>query len=140
MAFTYTDTLLTDRDVIRFTINDTVSSSGPRPGSGTATNFTDNEIAGILTVEGTANRAIARCYEILAASWARYGLSEIGPRKEDLKAVSKSYADLAKQWRSDYGYSTSTITNGFVTRVDANSNDIDSGEVDENFFIDRWWE
>lgn len=128
MAFTYVDTLLTDRDVIRFTINDTVASSGPKPGSGTATNFSDNEIAGILTIEGNANRAIARCYEILAAAWARFGLSEIGPRKEDLKGVADAYAKLAKQWRDDYGTASSIITNGFLTRVDGYSNDIDSGE------------
>lgn len=129
MAFTYTDTLLTDRDVIRFTINDTVSSSGPKPGSGTSTNFSDNEIAGLVTLEGTANRAIARAYEILAASWARYGLSEIGPRKEDLKGVAEQYRKLAIQWRADYGYASATVTSDFVTRVDGYSQDIASDEV-----------
>lgn len=137
MAVTYVDTLLTDRDVIRFQINDTVSGSGPKPSGG---NFSDNEIAGLLAIEGNANRTIARCYEILAAAWARFGLSEIGPRKEDLKAVAGEYSKLAKQWRADYGYATSTISSGFVTRVDGNSDDIDSGEVDTTFYIDRWWE
>lgn len=129
MAVTYTDTLLTDRDVFRATLNDTVSGSGPKPGSGTATNFSDNEIAGLITLEGNVNRAIARGYEILAAAWARYGLSEIGPRKEDLKGVAEMYRKLAEQQREDYGTSASTISTGFVTRVDGYSDDIDSGEV-----------
>lgn len=129
MAITYVNTLLTDRDVFRFTLNDTVSGSGPKPGSGTATNFDDNEIAGLITLEGNVNRAIARGYEILAGAWSRYGLSEIGPRKEDLKGVAKSYADLAKQWRKDYGYATSRVTASFVTRVDGYSDDIANDET-----------
>lgn len=129
MAVTYDDQLLTNRDVFRATLNDTVSGSGPKPGSGAATNFSDNEIAGLITLEGTVNRAIARAYEILAGAWARFGLSEIGPRKEDLKEVAKSYATLAKQWRADYGTAASTISTGFVTRVDGYSQDIAGDEV-----------
>lgn len=129
MAITYVDTLLTDRDVFRATLNDTVSGSGPRPATGTASNFSDNEIAGLITLEGNVNRAIARAYEILAAAWANKGLSEIGPRKEDLKETSKNYAALGKQWRKDYGYGTSRVTSSFVTRVDAYSDDIANDEV-----------
>lgn len=139
MSFTYSDTLATDRDVIRFQIGDTAASpSGVKPNGG---NYSDAEIAGVLTVEGNANRAIARLYENLAGLWAKYGLSEIGPRKEDLKAVSASYAKLAKQWRDDYGYAAATVTNGFVTRVDGYSQDIDSGETDTvDSSLLRWWE
>lgn len=126
MAVTYVDTLLTDRDIIRAQLNDTVSGSGPKPNGG---NFSDNEIAGILAVEGSANRAIARFYEILAGVWANKGLSEIGPRKEDLKAVSEAYAKLARQWREDYGSAVSSVTSSFVTRVDGYSQDIAGDEV-----------
>ncbi len=129
MAVTYVDTLLTDRDVFRVTLNDTVSGSGPKPGTSTATNFSDNEITGLITLEGTVNRAIARAYEILAAAWARYGLSEIGPRKEDARSQSTAFAKLATQWRKDYGYATSRVTSSFVTRVDAYSDDIANDEV-----------
>ena len=140
MAVTYSDTLATDRDVFRATLNDTVSGSGPRPATGTASNFSDNEIAGLITLEGNVNRAIARAYEILAAAWANKGLSEIGPRKEDLKEVSKNYTALGKQWRADYGTSVATVNSGFVTRVDGYSDDIDSGETDSLVYRDRWWE
>lgn len=129
MAVTYVDTLLTDRDVIRAQINDTVEGSGPKPGTGTATNFSDNEIAGVLTIEGNANRAIARFYEILAGAWARRGLSEIGPRKEDLQKVSDAYAKLAKQWRQDYGSATRGVSTAFATRVDGYSDDIAGDDV-----------
>jgi hypothetical protein len=140
MAVTYTDTLLTDRDVFRATLNDTVSGSGPRPGTGTATNFSDNEIAGLITLEGNVNRAIARAYEILAGAWSRYGLSEIGPRKEDLKGIAEAYRKLGVQWRADYGTAAATVTSGFVTRVDGYSDDIANDEVDTIDFTERWWE
>jgi len=129
MSVTSSYPLATDRDVFRATLNDTVSGSGPRPATGTASNFSDNEIAGLITLEGNVNRAIARAYEILAAAWANKGLSEIGPRKEDLKEASKNYAALGKQWRKDYGYATSRVTASFVTRVDAYSDDIANDEV-----------
>ena len=126
MAVTYVDTLLTDRDIIRAQLNDTVSGSGPKPAGG---NFSDNEIAGILAAEGSANRAIARFYEILAAAWANKGISEIGPRKEDLKAVSEHYAKLAAQWREDYGSASRGVSTGFATRVDGYSQDSEGDEV-----------
>jgi len=49
MAFTYAGDLGTDRDKVRFYINDRVSGSGPRPSDG---NFTDDEISGLITAEG----------------------------------------------------------------------------------------
>lgn len=126
MAVTYVDTLLTDRDIFRAQLNDTVSGSGPKPSGG---NFSDNEIAGILTIEGNVNRAIARGYEILAGAWANKGLSEIGPRKEDLQKVSDAYAKLAKQWRQDYGSATRGVSTAFATRVDGYSDDIAGDDV-----------
>lgn len=137
MAVTYLDTLLTDRDKLRLNIGDTVENSGPKPNGG---NFSDNEIAFILTDEGSVGRATARCYEILSTIWAHYADTKIDPRDEKLSQISKQYMAWAKEKRAQYGYSTSTISSGFVTRVDGNSDDIDSGEVDSTFYIDRWWE
>lgn len=125
MTFTYAGTLSTDLDKIRFKIGDTTSGSGPKPSGG---NYTDEEIAGLLTLEGSVNRTIAALYENLAAIWAHYVDTQIGPRDEKLSQVANRYWNLAKEWRDEYGTSTSTLSTGFVTRQDAYSDDIDSGQ------------
>lgn len=126
MTFTYVGTLLTDLDTIRFNIQDTVSGSGAKPDGG---NFTDEEIAGILTIEGNTNRATARLFESLASVWNRKVNSEIGPRREEWGKVADNYEKQAVKWRANYGYGGATVVSGFVTRVDGYSDDIDSGEV-----------
>jgi hypothetical protein len=127
MTFTYAGTLVTDLDYIRFQINDKVASSGPLP---TGANFTDEEINGLLTIEGTKQRTVAALFEMLASTWSRYVDTAIGPRDEKLSKIADSYFKLAKQWRDDYGYGTSAsmLYTGFVTRQDGYSDDIDSGE------------
>lgn len=125
MTFTYAGTLATDLDTIRFQIGDTVENSGVKPNDG---NFSDEEINGLLAREGTAERTIAALYENLAAVWARYVNTRIGPRSEELGKVADNYLKLAKQYRDDYGYGRTTLRTGFVTRVDGYSDDIDSGE------------
>lgn len=114
MTFTYTGTLATDLDFIRFKIGDRTASSGPLPGTGTATNFTDEEINGLLSEEGTKERTVAALYEMLGAAWARYVDSKIGPRDEKLSQVSARYFALAKQWRDDYGSSGSDLFVGYL--------------------------
>ncbi len=126
MSVTYMDTLLTDRDEIRFKIQDTVSGSGVKPAGG---NFTDNEIAAMLTIEGTVERTVAALFEALVAIWGIYADTRIGPRDEKLSQVADRYQKLAKQWRQDYGYGSTTLATGFVTRVDGYSQDVDSGTV-----------
>ena len=46
MAFNYDDELLTDRDRVRFHLQDTVSGQGQKPENG---NFTDAEIDALVT-------------------------------------------------------------------------------------------
>lgn len=127
MTFTYAGTLATDLDYIRFKIQDTAASpSGIKP---LGANFTDEEIAGMLAIEGTKERTVAAIYETLAVSWANYVDTKIGPRDEKLSQVAARYAALATEWRDDYGSSTTTLSTGFVTRVDGYSDDITSGET-----------
>lgn len=126
MAVTYVDTLLTDRDKLRANIGDTVENSGPKPNGG---NFSDNEIAGILTDEGSVGRATARCYEILSTIWAHYADTKIDPRDEKLSQISKQYMAWAKEKRAEFGYASSGLRTGFVTRVDGYSQDIASDET-----------
>lgn len=125
MTFTYNGTLATDLDEIRFKIQDVTSGSGPLPGG---TNFTDEEINGLLTHEGTVERTVAALYEALATRWSIYVDTRIGPRDEKLSQVAERYQNLAAKQRDEYGYGSDTLTTGFVTRVDGYSDDIDSGE------------
>lgn len=127
MTFTYVGTLATDLDKIRFKIQDTVSGSGVKPSGG---NFTDEEIAGLLAVEGNnINRAVAALYEALSVAWANRVDSKMGSRDEKLSQTAARYAKLAEEWRDMYGYTSSTVAFGFVTPVDGYSDDIDVGEV-----------
>jgi hypothetical protein len=124
MAFTYNDTLATDRDMIRIRVGDTAQNNGPRPDGA---NFSDEEIAGLLSSEGSANRAIAAIYEILAAQWAGYADTQMGDRRESLSQVADRYTKLATQYRSEHGYAASVgFATGFVTRNDGYSQDIDA--------------
>jgi len=127
MAVSYTDTLLTDRDKIRFKVQDTVENSGPKPNGG---NFSDNEIAGMLTIEGTVNRTVAALFEALASIWGHYVDTRIGPRDEKLSQIAERYAKIAQKWRDEYGYGddATTLSAGYVTRQDGYSDDIDAGQ------------
>jgi hypothetical protein len=110
MTFTYNGTLVTDLDRIRFEIQDTVSSSGPKPGTGTATNFTDEEINGALTIAGSVHATIGMLYKALWVAWARYVDTRIGPRDEKLSKAAKDYKALAIA----YGASVSIVTTGSI--------------------------
>jgi hypothetical protein len=100
MTFTYIGDLSTDLDEIRFTVGDTVIGSGIKPNG---VNFTDEEIGGLLTLEVTTGRTVARLYETLSAIWAKFIDTKMGSRDEKLSQVSARYAALAKKYRDDYG-------------------------------------
>lgn len=128
MSFTYTDTLATDRDKVRFYLQDTASGSGPKPTDG---NFTDEELAGLISAEGTWQRAVAAGYEVLAAAWQRYPSFTADGLSVSRSDIAKGYASKAAEWRKQYGAATSTSRAGSraVTRVDGYSSDVDSHEV-----------
>ena len=125
MAFTYAGTLATDRDRVRFYIQDTVENSGPLPGG---TNFTDAEIDGIVTVEGSWQRAVAGLMDTLANKWATFVDITAGPHRESLSQVADAWRKQAKEWRDKYG-TTSRATVGWMTRVDAYSDDVAANET-----------
>lgn len=126
MAFTYTDTLLTDRDRVRFEIGDITSGSGPRPDS---TNFSDNEVSAIITAEGSWGAAAARLAEVLANSWATAaGSVSMADYREDYTARAEYWRKRAQDLRKQYGGGRSTSQTVF-TRIDGYSDDITSEEV-----------
>jgi predicted outer membrane lipoprotein len=135
MTFSYAGTMATDLDYIRLHIGDTTASSGPKPGTGTATNFTDEEINGLKTLQGTKERTVAALFGVLAAMWANYVDSKIGPRDEKQSQKAANFLALNKKWETAYGTATATANFSFVTRVDGYSDDITNDEVDETQFF-----
>lgn len=126
MAFNYDEALSADRDKVRFSIGDTVENAGPKPSDG---NFSDAEIAGLLVLEGTWQRATAAAFEALAAIWARF------PQSYNVEGVSnnwdaaREFRAQAQSWRDKYGFGeSSTVVSRPVTRTDAYSNDLDAVE------------
>lgn len=126
MSFTYDQTLASNADRVRFYVQDTTVNSGPKPGSA---NFQDQEIDAVITAEGTWQRAVAALFEVLAGAWANEVDITVGPRHESLSQAAQRYSDMAAQWRSRYGVSTSgtsRVGSRSVTRVDGYSDDVDS--------------
>ena len=125
-TLTYLDDLSTDRDKVRFYIQDTTADSGPKPGG---SNFSDDEIAGMVTLEGSWQRAVAGIFEVLAGLWAQYVDTQVGPRRQSLSQVAEQYRKLAKEWRDDYGRGGSRVGSRFMTRIDGYSDDVAANEV-----------
>lgn len=125
MAFTYLGTLSTSREKVRFYIQDTTISSGPKP---SGANFSDAELDGLITTEGGWRKAVAAAFEILAGEWAQYVDTAIGPRRQSLSQTAQRYESLAKTWRQRSG-STARAGSRAVTRVDGYSDDIAGDET-----------
>ncbi len=130
MTFTYAGTLSTNLDRVRFWLHDITQNAGPLPGD---VNFTDSELDGLLTVEGSWQRAVAAGYEALAAAWLRHVSSNADGLQLARSDIAKGYAEQAKRWRLDYGTSSKSLTASTggraVTRMDGYSDDVDNFEV-----------
>lgn len=130
MAFTYfTDTDNPEaRDFVRFRIQDTVENSGPLPGDA---NFSDEVLDAIILEEGTWQRAVAACYEALAAAWTPNPSWQADGLSVSQSHIGRNYADLADKWRKKYGgHRGAWSFSRTVIRVDGYSDDVASNEVD----------
>jgi hypothetical protein len=127
MALTYIGDLSTDLDKVRFHIQDTVDGSGPKPGGD---NFEDDELDGLVTIEGTWQKAVAASFEVLSAAWSSYADISVGPRSEQFSQIAERYHEQAEKWRDDFG-STATTRAGtrHPTRIDGYSDDVASDET-----------
>jgi len=126
MAVTYDDALGTDRDKVRFYLGDTAASAGPKPDAG---NFSDNELAGLVSAEGSWQRAVAAGFEVLAALWAPLVDIAVGPRKESLSQTAAGFRAQAAEWRRRYGQAGGKARVVQATRADGYSSDIAADEV-----------
>lgn len=126
MTVTYAGTLATDLDKVRFYIQDTTASSGPKPDGG---NFSDDELNGLIALEGSVGRAVAGAFETLAAIWrTKYDFTTEG-QSFRRSTVADGYAKQAAEWRAKFGSTGSRASSDAVTRVDAYSDDIASDTV-----------
>lgn len=137
MALTYNPALSTNRDKVRFHIRDTTSGSGPLPSGG---NFSDQEIDGMITIEGSWQRAVAGLCETLAMEYARLVETWVGPRKETLSDIAKAFEVRAKALRAQHGYPGGGAYTVGVTRVDGYSDDVTSDDVDATSEYGLNWE
>ncbi len=96
MSFYYNDALTEDRDKVRLDIGDTQENTGPRPDK---RNFSDEEIAFLLTDEGSVVGAIGHAFEILAAEWESYSIQEReGEISYDAKQKAQDYDKRAEKF------------------------------------------
>jgi len=123
MTFTYAGTLATNLDKVRYYLQDTTSGAGPKPGDG---NFTDAELTGLITVEGSWQCAVAAGFETLAAAWRHYPSFQADGLRLDRTAIADGYAAQALQWRKRHGASGGGAGSRSVTRVDGYSDDVDN--------------
>ena len=136
MAFTYNDSLATDRDLVRFHLGDVVDSSGPRPGG---RNFSDREIAYYLSlVSGSSGwrLVVGQLLRVLANEWTQHARNiTIGEYREDATETAKAYMTRASEWQNSidntgallaWSSSASVVA---VTRKDAYSDDVAADTV-----------
>lgn len=117
MTFTYVGDLSTNLDKIRFYAGDTQSNAGPRPDK---RNFTDEEIAALLTIESSeVNATIASLFETLASEWTSYALSESADKVSyNARNVAENYFNLSQEWRSKPGGASETERAGSVATLE----------------------
>ena len=126
MTFTYTQTLLTDRDKIRFAIGDTTEDSGVLPGG---SNFSDEELAGLVTQEGSWEGAVLACFNSLSARYGKLVDFAVGQRRESLSQAAESFRKQAEDWKKKHGLTSTSVGTRGMVRVDGYSDDVASDDV-----------
>ena len=134
MSFTYEAPHRGDLDRIRFHIQDTEAGHGPLPED---KNIEDEEIDSILAAEGSWQRAVAACFERLAAAWRKFPNLESDQFGLSRSHISRGYAEDADRWRKQYGYvgdsllgSNRVVVGGFI-RTDGFGSEAVVGEPDD---------
>jgi len=120
MTFTYQGTLEAAIDRVRFALDDTVQDAGPLPGSA---NFSDEEIAGLVSLEGSWTLAVAAGFERLAAAWARHVSFTADETQVAQSDIAKRYEAQATTWRARGAVASRTAGTRAVTRQDGYSTD-----------------
>lgn len=99
MAFTYDDSLATDRDKLRFLIGDTDSANAQ---------FSDGEIAYMNTKAGSPDFAAIGAARVLAAKYSRLADTSIETVSVSHSQKAKAYLTLADALQSQYDQSAAS--------------------------------
>jgi hypothetical protein len=97
MAFTFSPSLDSDLDTVRFNINDITFQSGPLPDG---ENVADETIDALLTSEGNATCATAALFDYLAAAWRNKPVFGPGELSTIHVNVAAGYEREAVKWRA----------------------------------------
>ena len=97
MAWTYTDTLTTDRDKIRSLIGDIDTNDQQ---------LTDEFIAAKVTSEGSVNGAAVACCRALIAKYSRKVSSSVGKLSKQSSDLVKHYRELLSEMQQLRSYSS----------------------------------
>lgn len=100
--FTYDTSLTSNVHRVRFHIGDTDPDNGPRPNNAI---YSDQEIAAVLSYEGTWQRAVAAMFETLGAEWRLYPTFSADQFSLSSSHISRGYMEQAQHWRDQYGFS-----------------------------------
>lgn len=122
MTFTYDGDLGTSLDKVRFYLGDKAEDAGPLPEDA---NFSDAELTGLITAEGSWQKAVAAGFETLAARWRRHPDFKADGLTLSRSDIADGFLVQAKSWRTTYGRGGGAGSRA-VTRVDAYSDDKDN--------------
>lgn len=129
MTFTASTAYTTDLDKVRQNIRDVTENAGPRPGDA---NFSNEVINGIISDEGSWQRAVAKCFEMLASEWRRYPDFKTDGLSLNRSDIANGFVEAAKEWRSKYGTPNRSYAPVYVTGQipqDGYSDDITNDDV-----------
>ncbi|MDR3572864.1 MAG: hypothetical protein P4L50_03300 [Anaerolineaceae bacterium] len=101
MNFTYD--LTTDVGKARFELGDVVQGAGVKPDG---SNFSDEELQMLIDREGSALRAVQAACGTLARLWSMVSDIAVGPRRENLSQIAKSWSQRADEMATDAGGGT----------------------------------
>lgn len=129
MAFNYTDTGTTDRDRVRREIGDTIAATAQ---------FTDDEIADFVTIEGSWQGAAAHACEALATRYAREFSFSADGSSFSKERLSVAYAEAARRLRNraKADMVVPTRTDGYSQEVA--SDDVTGASGARDFDRGRW--
>lgn len=100
MSFSYSGAPSTDLDRVRFHLRDTTAGGGPRP---EGDNFSDEEIAALITTEGIWQRAVAGALESLAVEWTTNPTYSADNFSVSNSHIAMGFTRQAQEWREKWG-------------------------------------
>lgn len=121
MTWTYSgDPSSTNRDAVRFLIGDTDNTSQL---------VTDEEIAYMLTQEGSTSSAAARVCRSLAAKYARFMDQSVGDLNISYSQRFKQFSEMAAKLESDASSRVGIPYAGGISQSDKDSRESDTDRV-----------